>query len=125
VAALALILALVTFGKVLSPQYFIWILPAWALVAARDRWIALAGGLALLLTGIEFPALYWRMLDMQPESVTVLVARNAALVITFALTCVRLWGLEPSEYGIDLKTATKTIDAMSSVPSRSSARNSR
>jgi hypothetical protein len=103
-AVLALILALMVFGKVLSPQYFIWILPAWALVAARDRWIALAGGLALLLTGIEFPALYWRMLDMQPESVGVLVARNTALVLTFALTCVRIWRL-PALPGADLTAA--------------------
>ncbi len=100
VAVLALILALMTFGKVLSPQYFIWILPAWALVAARDKWIALAGGLTLLLTGIEFPALYWRMLDMQPESVAVLVARNTALVVTFALACVRLWGLPEGREGL-------------------------
>ena len=44
-AVLALILALMTFGKVLSPQYFIWTLPAWALVAARDRALAILGGL--------------------------------------------------------------------------------
>jgi len=100
-AVLALVLALVTFGKVLSPQYFIWILPAWALVASRDRWIALAGGLALLLTGTEFPALYWRMLDMQPESVAVLVARNTALAVTFVLACVLLWRL-PASQGADL-----------------------
>ena len=93
VAVLALILALMTFGKVLSPQYFIWTLPAWALVAPRDKWIAALGGLTLLLTGIEFPALYWRMLDMQPDSVAVLVARNVALVVTLAFTCWRLWGL--------------------------------
>ncbi len=54
---LALLLALMTFGKVLSPQYFIWILPAWALVAAKDRWIAVLGGLTLALTQAEFPAL--------------------------------------------------------------------
>ena len=63
---LALLLALMTFGKVLSPQYFIWILPAWALVAARDRWIAVLGGLTLALTQAEFPALYWNLLAMQP-----------------------------------------------------------
>ena len=89
----------------LSPQYFIWILPAWALVAARDKWIALAGGLALLLTGIEFPALYWRMLDMQPESVAVLVARNIALAVTFALSCVLLWRM-PAEDGADPAAAS-------------------
>jgi hypothetical protein len=93
IAVLALILALMTFGKVLSPQYFIWTLPAWALVAARDRVLAVLGGFTLLLTGIEFPALYWRMLDMQPESVAVLVARNAMLVATFGFAAWRLWRL--------------------------------
>ena len=94
IAVLALILALMTFGKVLSPQYFIWTIPAWALVAARDRAIAILGGLTLLLTGIEFPALYWRMLDMQPESVALLVARNVMLVATLAVAAWRLWRLE-------------------------------
>jgi len=90
---LALILALMTFGKVLSPQYFIWTLPAWALVAARDKWVALLGGLALLLTQVEFPALYWRLLDMSPETLAVVVARNALLLGLFLFTLWRLWRL--------------------------------
>ena len=93
IAVLALILALMTFGKVLSPQYFIWTLPAWALVAARDRVLAILGGFTLLLTQVEFPALYWRFLDMQAESVAIVVTRNTLLVVFFAVACWRLWGL--------------------------------
>jgi len=82
-----------TFGKVLSPQYFIWTLPAWALVAARDRVVAILGGFVLLLTQVEFPALYWRFLDMQPESVAIVVTRNMLLVVFFAFAAWRLWRL--------------------------------
>jgi hypothetical protein len=92
-AVLALILALMTFGKVLSPQYFIWTLPAWALVAARDRALAIIGGFVLLLTQIEFPALYWRFLDMHPESVALVVTRNTLRVVFLAVAAWRLWGL--------------------------------
>jgi len=94
IAVLALILALMTFGKVLSPQYFIWTLPAWALVAARDRALAVLGGLTLLLTQVEFPALYWRFLDMRPESVAIVVTRNTLLMVFFAVAAWRLWRLE-------------------------------
>ena len=97
IAVLALILALMTFGKVLSPQYFIWTLPAWALVAARDRALAVLGGLTLLLTQVEFPSLYWRFLDMQPESVAIVVTRNALLVGFFAVAAWRLWRLPAGE----------------------------
>ena len=99
-AVLALILALMTFSKVLSPQYFVWTLPAWALVAPRDRWIALAGGLTLLLTQVEFPALYWRLLDMQPDALIVVIVRNVLLVGLFALAAWRLWSL-PDVYSAD------------------------
>lgn len=77
----------------LSPQYFIWTLPAWALVAARDRVLAVLGGFVLLLTQVEFPALYWRFLDMQPESVAIVVTRNTLLVVFFAFAAWRLWRL--------------------------------
>jgi len=93
IAVLALILALMTFGKVLSPQFFIWILPAWALVAARDRALAILGGLTLLLTQVEYPALYGRFLAMQPESVAIVVTRNTLLVVFLAVAAWRLWGL--------------------------------
>ena len=92
-AVLALILALMAFGKVLSPQYFIWTLPAWALVAARDRLLAVAGGITLLLTQIEFPALYWDLLAMKTAPLIVVSSRNILLVVLFGLACWRLWGL--------------------------------
>jgi len=78
---------------VLSPQYFIWTLPAWVLVAARDRTLAILGGFTLLLTQVEFPALYWNFLDMQPAAVAIVVTRNTLLVALFAVAAWRLWGL--------------------------------
>ena len=94
---LALILALMAFSKVLSPQYFIWTLPAWALVAARDRVLGIVGGLTLLLTQVEFPALYWRLLDMRPDALAVVVVRNSLLVALFAVAAWRLWRLPTEE----------------------------
>ncbi len=76
-----------TFGKVLSPQYFIWTLPALALVAARDKWGGGHRRLTLLLTQVEFPALYWRLLDMRADTVAVVVARNTLLLALFLVTC--------------------------------------
>jgi hypothetical protein len=100
IAVLALIVALMTFSKVLSPQYFIWILPAWALVAARDRVLGILGGVTLLLTQVEFPALYWRLLDMRPDTLAVVVVRNVLLVVFFAAAAWRLWNL-PDVYSAD------------------------
>ena len=100
VVVLALLLALLAFGKVLSPQYFIWILPAWALVAARDKWIAILGGLTLALTQAEFPALYWNLLNMEKAPLAIVVTRNTLLLVTFAAALWRVWrlpaGAEPA-----------------------------
>ena len=94
IVVLALLLALMTFGKVLSPQYFVWILPAWALVAARDRWIAVLGGVTLVLTQIEFPSLFGSsLLVMEPAGLTIVVARNTLLLVTFAFALWRVWRL--------------------------------
>ena len=99
IAVLALVVALMAFGKVLSPQYFIWTLPAWALVAARDRVLGIVGGLTLLLTQVEFPALYWNLLDMQPGALAVVVVRNTLLLALFALAAWRLWSRPLRESG--------------------------
>jgi len=93
IAVLALIVALMNFAKVLSPQYFIWILPAWVLVAARDRVIAVVGGLALILTQVEFPRLYWPFLGWMTAPLAIVVVRNLLLVALFAIAAWRLWGL--------------------------------
>jgi hypothetical protein len=92
-AVLALLLALMTFSKVLSPQYMIWLLPAWALVGATDRVLAILGALVLLLTQVEFPALYFRLLYMQPETVAIVVVRNTLLLAFVAVAVWRLWRL--------------------------------
>jgi hypothetical protein len=84
------LLALMAFGKVLSPQYFIWILPVLALVAVRDPLLGLLGGLVLLLTQIEFPALYWNLVDLQPPVLGLVATRNLLLLALFCLTVWRL-----------------------------------
>ena len=93
IAVLALILALMAFGKVLSPQYFIWTLPAWVLVAARDRLLAVVGGLTLVFTQAEFPKMYWVFLNWMTLPLLVVIVRNLLLVAFFAIACRRLWGM--------------------------------
>ena len=62
--SLAAVLAFAALGKVLSPQYLIWIVPLGALALAW-RMVALAAlvALACVLTQIEFPARYFDLVD--------------------------------------------------------------
>lgn len=115
-AAFAVVLAMMSFSKVLSPQFFIWLLPAWALVAARDRALAVLGALVLLLTQVEFPALYWRLVEMEPLPVAVVVARNLLLLATFALAAWRLWRLpdDPDTRSMKAMSASAAMPATSS-----------
>ena len=89
-AVLTVLLALMAFSKVLSPQFFIWLLPVLALVAARDWLLGLLGGVALLLTQVEYPALYGDLLDLEAPVLALVAARNLLLV---ALFCVTVWRL--------------------------------
>jgi len=95
-AVLTLLLALIAFGKVLSPQYFIWILPVLAVVAVREPLVGALGALVLLLTQVEYPALYGRLLDLQRPVVALVAARNLLLL---ALFLVSLWRLAASRPG--------------------------
>jgi uncharacterized membrane protein len=78
----ASVAAFIAFGKVLSPQFLIWLLPLVPLVRGR-RGIAAAAvlGLALVLTQLWFPYRYWRLALQQDEIASWLVlARDLVLV---------------------------------------------
>jgi hypothetical protein len=80
----------VAFGKVLSPQYLLWLVPLVPLVRGR-RGVAASGLFAatLLLTQLWFPYRYWNLVFGfgQYESALVL-ARDVVLV---ALAALLLW----------------------------------
>jgi hypothetical protein len=86
VAALIACAAFALFGKVLSPQFVIWVLPLAALAFAW-RMHALAAGVALaaVLTQIEFPAHYFDVVAREPAAVGLVAARNFVLAAVVGL----------------------------------------
>lgn len=89
-AGAAALCAFVAFGKVLSPQFLIWLIPVVPLVRGRrGLW---ASGLllaAFVLTQIWFPSRYFRLaLDFEPGLSWVLLARDLVLV---ALALLLAW----------------------------------
>jgi hypothetical protein len=95
-ATLATILASLMGSKVLSPQYFVWLIPAAALVALDDRVIGVLMAVALLLTHILFPANYWAFAQLQMNGpVTLVVVRNLVLLVAFGLALRSLWRIPP------------------------------
>jgi len=81
----AAILAFMLAGKVLSPQYVLWLYP---LVALLDNGRLLAWtvyGLALLLSQWIFPEHYYRLVLLQAPEIGVLLARNGLLLALGAL----------------------------------------
>jgi Glycosyltransferase family 87 len=83
-ASAAAVAAFVAFGKVLSPQFLIWLLPLIPLVAGR-RGLVPAGLLAgaLLLTQLWFPYRYWDVVALEPVAWLV-ICRDVLLVALFA-----------------------------------------
>ncbi|GAB2841547.1 hypothetical protein ACFQ0P_01275 [Microbacterium insulae] len=92
--ALALVLVLIVFNKVGSPQFQTWLIApiALGLVLDRRRWRApaiVALG-AALLTQLVYPLLYDRLIAADPLAATVLTLRNLLLValLAWAVTAV-------------------------------------
>jgi hypothetical protein len=79
---------IIAFGKVLSPQYLVWLVPLVPLVRGRRGYAAtavLAGG--LLLTQGYFPWHYWPYV-FQGKRAWVVLARDLSLVVLLAvLSC--------------------------------------
>jgi hypothetical protein len=87
VAALAAAAAFALFGKVLSPQFVIWVLPLGALAYAwRMHSLAAAVAIVAVLTQIEFPAHYFDVVAREPLAIGAVAARNLALAAVLALS---------------------------------------
>jgi uncharacterized membrane protein len=85
-ASLGAVAAFATFGKVLSPQYLVWLLPLGALALAWRKW-ALAGavGAATLLTFVEFPSRYFELVAGRPLPLAIVALRDCVLLAVVAL----------------------------------------
>lgn len=85
-AALAAVTAFAVLGKVLSPQFILWILPLGALAFAwRMPALGLTVALAAVLTQVEFPSRYFDLVDREALPLAVVTLRNAALLAAVAL----------------------------------------
>jgi hypothetical protein len=95
-ASLAACAGFALFGKVLSPQFVIWVLPLGALAFAwRMHALAAAVLLVALLTQIEFPAHYFDVVAREPLAVGLVAVRNAALAAVIALSVRELLAMRP------------------------------
>jgi hypothetical protein len=92
--ALSLVLALIVFNKVGSPQYLTWVIApvVIGLVIDRRRWRAIASAAlaAALLTQIEYPLMYGYLLAADPVAATVLTVRNLLMIALLVWSVVRL-----------------------------------
>jgi hypothetical protein len=83
------VIAITTFivgGKVLSPQFLIWLIPLVPLVVGADR-IVIAGIFesVLLITQFEFPYSYWQLYTLQPYMVVTVAVRNLLLIVLLGM----------------------------------------
>jgi hypothetical protein len=89
-ASAAAVCAFVAFGKVLSPQFLIWLVPLVPLVRGRRGVVASALlALALVLTQLWFPFRYWDLaLHFRTFPSSLVLLRDLALVALFAVLTV-------------------------------------
>jgi len=91
-ASLAAVTAFAALGKVLSPQFMIWIVPLGALAYAwRLHALAAAVALAAILTQIEFPVRYADLVAGEAFPAVVIAIRNVVLLAVVALALRALW----------------------------------
>jgi hypothetical protein len=84
-ASAAAVAAFVAFGKVLSPQFLVWLVPLVPVVAGASGFAAaVLLGAALVTTHAWFPTRYWDVVALEPAAWLVL-ARDVLLVALFAV----------------------------------------
>lgn len=85
--ALAALLAVAALGKVLSPQYLIWLAPLLVLVPAR---VAIPGAAAIAATWAYYPDHYGDLVAGTDTAVAVVALRNGLLVVALSQALVLL-----------------------------------
>ncbi len=84
--SLTALAAFAALGKVLSPQFLVWVVPLAALAFAwRLNGLAVAAWAAILLTLAEFPARYDDVVAGDAAAVWLVAARDAALIAAVAM----------------------------------------
>jgi uncharacterized membrane protein len=90
-AALASVAAFAGLGRVLSPQFLIWVVPLMAVALGwRTNALAATATAAIVLTLVEFPSRYFDLVARQPFPVAVVAVRDALLLAAVALAGGRL-----------------------------------
>ncbi|GLJ80622.1 hypothetical protein GCM10017586_23050 [Microbacterium imperiale] len=93
--AFALTAALIVFNKVGSPQYMLWLAPivTVGLLVDPQRWRTPAIWMAItsFLTTLVFPIFYMPLVRADPFAASLLLARNALLVVLFVWSVQALW----------------------------------
>ena len=85
-SALTAVAAFAALGKVLSPQFAIWLVPLMALTFAwRMHALAAATAAVLLLTFAEFPSRYFDLVDGDPLPLVIVGLRDLALFAVVGL----------------------------------------
>ena len=82
-AALGVTLAFVALGKVLSPQFMLWLFP---LAVAAWGWPAVFVALATALTQVEFPTRYFDLVFRHHDMLLVVGVRNMLLIAALLAT---------------------------------------
>ena len=97
----AAIVAFVAFGKVISPQFLVWLLAVVVLVGESRGTIASSLLLlACFLTRLWFPNTYWDLVKKFDETASWLVlVRDAVLVALFVVLVARVRAREPAPAG--------------------------
>ena len=117
-AAAAVLVAWVAFGRVFSPQYLIWLIPPVAIITNR-RWPVAAGllAIAIALTGWYYPRHYSDFLDRaEPMWVGIVLARDLVLVALAVYLVARLW---PRDDPADAADAADAADYSAGAASTS------
>jgi hypothetical protein len=88
--AFAALLAFAGLGKVLSPQFVLWLVPFAALAWVwGERLVALLTAAAIGLTQVEFPSRYLDLVNRDGATILLVAARNALLLAALTTLLVR------------------------------------